>query len=263
LTGEISVEHSDKNIRQVNLHELVFRGRNTEYGAFYLRKKYPRYLLISGIIAVVSFLLAALIPLTVFYFREMEIPIEQYSMEVVEVVPMPPPEKTELLSAPPSRMPPDEIPLPVPKDSVTEPPKETPEEVPPEDTEKADSTGKNIHGSNTGEDGTGDNTIYTLIDVFPRYPGGDQARLYYLRTHLHYPEIAVKMRIEGIVILVIVIEPDGRVTNVQVAKGIGGGCDEEAVRVVREMPGWEPGKRSGRAVRVMVRMPIMFKLPGK
>jgi protein TonB len=121
-------------------------------------------------------------------------------------------------------------------------------------------------GGNGGEDGTGpgeDTGIYTTIDVYPRFPGGDQARFYFLRTNIRYPEAAVKTGVEGIVMVVFVIEKDGSVSNVEVSKGIGSGCDEEAVRVIKLMPRWEPGKRSGRAVRVLVRMPIVFRIPSK
>ena len=60
-----------------------------------------------------------------------------------------------------------------------------------------------------------------------------------------------------------IVEADGTITHVSVNKGIGKECDEEAVRVVKFMPRWEPGRRNGKAVRVLVRMPIVFKLPGK
>jgi protein TonB len=87
--------------------------------------------------------------------------------------------------------------------------------------------------------------------------------LYYLRKHVKYPEAALKSLVQGVVMVVFVVETDGSISNVDVAQRIGGGCDEEAIRVTREMPRWEPGKRNGRAVRVMVRMPIVFRIPGK
>ena len=71
----------------------------------------------------------------------------------------------------------------------------------------------------------------------------------------------MKNGVQGIILLVFIIEPDGSITHVEVKKGIGGGCDEEASRVARTMPRWEPGKRSGRPVRVLVQMPIVFRLP--
>jgi protein TonB len=118
-------------------------------------------------------------------------------------------------------------------------------------------------GSGLGS-GTGDETgIASAVDVFPRYPGGDDARLYYLRKNTRYPEAALKAEIQGIVMVVFIVEVDGSITNVNVQKKIGGGCDEEAMRVTREMPKWEPGKRNGRSVRVMVRMPIVFRMPGR
>lgn len=141
------------------------------------------------------------------------------------------------------------------------------EEVKPETEVKEERT-DSLPGSGGGKDkqgiGIGDDTgIYTTIDVYPRFPGGDQARFYFLRSHIRYPDVAVKAGIQGVVMVVFVIEPNGAVSNVEIAKGIGGGCDEEAIRVVKTMPQWEPGKRSGRAVRVLVRMPIVFKIPGK
>jgi protein TonB len=118
-------------------------------------------------------------------------------------------------------------------------------------------------GSGLGN-GTGDDTgLATSIDVFPRFPGGDEARLYYLRQHIRYPELALKGLVQGVVIVTFIIETDGSISNIDVSKRIGGGCDEEAMKVTREMPRWEPGKRNGRAVRVMVRMPIVFRIPGK
>ena len=87
----------------------------------------------------------------------------------------------------------------------------------------------------------------SAIDVYPRFPGGDEARLYYLRLHVRYPEAAMKSLVQGVVMVVFIVEADGTVSSVEVPKKIGGGCDEEAIRVTKEMPRWEPGKRKGRA----------------
>jgi protein TonB len=143
------------------------------------------------------------------------------------------------------------------KPEIIEPEKDA--EVTKSDTVSGGGSGDDKAGTGPGED-TG---IYTTIDVYPRFPGGDQARFYFLRSNIRYPETALKAGIHGVVMLVFVIEPSGEISNVEVAGGIGGGCDEEAVRVIKLMPRWEPGKRSGRAVRVLVRMPIVFKIPGK
>ena len=151
------------------------------------------------------------------------------------------------------------------KDSI--PPKEEkPVETPPEqpkEEEKAtvDSSAKpggSGQGKGIGEE-AGPNSA---IDVYPRFPGGDEARLYYLRLHVRYPEAAMKNLVQGVVMVVFIVEADGAVSSVEVPRKIGGGCDEEAIRVTKEMPRWEPGKRKGRAVRVIVRMPIVFRMRG-
>ena len=84
----------------------------------------------------------------------------------------------------------------------------------------------------------------------------------FLRNNVHYPDGAYKSGLQGVVMVVFVIETDGSISNIQITKGMGSGCDEEAMRVTKMMPRWEPGRRSGKPVRVMVRMPIVFKIPG-
>jgi protein TonB len=138
-------------------------------------------------------------------------------------------------------------------------------------TDQSSSEERNVTPSDTiGKGGTGSNpdaeegsTLSTVIDVLPRFPGGDEARHHYIRKNLHYPEVAIRNMIQGTVMVVFVVETDGSVSHVQISKGIGGKCDEEAIRVVENMPRWEPGKRGGRPVRVMLRMPIVFRIPGR
>ncbi|MFO8055267.1 MAG: energy transducer TonB [Bacteroidales bacterium] len=104
--------------------------------------------------------------------------------------------------------------------------------------------------------------IFTVVEENPEFPGGDKARLEYLRENIEYPSMAREAGIEGTVHVTFVVEPDGSVTNVRILRGIGGGCNEEALRVVRNMPKWEPGKQRGRKVRVQFNLPIRFKLSG-
>ena len=139
------------------------------------------------------------------------------------------------------------------------------EEPPPveEEEKPADSAGKN-QGNALSDQGKGDaGGIVTMIDIYPKYPGGDDARLWFLRKNVKYPETAMKSNTQGVIVVVFVIEVDGSISNIEVTKAIGGGCDEEAVRVVKLMPRWEAARRNGKAVRVVVRMPIVFKIPGK
>jgi protein TonB len=104
--------------------------------------------------------------------------------------------------------------------------------------------------------------IFVFVEDQPTFPGGDEARIKYLQDNIHYPEMAKESGIQGTVYVTFVVEKDGRITNVKVLRGIGGGCDEEAVRIIKNMPKWKPGKQRGRAVRAQFNMPIRFVLAG-
>jgi len=102
--------------------------------------------------------------------------------------------------------------------------------------------------------------IFTVVESMPDFPGGDEARIRYLNENIKYPQMARESGIQGRVFVTFVVEKDGSVTDVRVLRGIGGGCDEEAIRVIKNMPKWDPGKQRGKPVRVQFNMPILFKL---
>ena len=104
--------------------------------------------------------------------------------------------------------------------------------------------------------------IFTVVESMPGYPGGDAARMQFLQENIKYPQMARESGIQGTVYVTFVVETDGRVTDVRVLRGIGGGCDEEAIRVIQAMPKWVPGKQRGKPVRVQFNMPIKFTLQG-
>ncbi|MDR1951151.1 MAG: energy transducer TonB, partial [Bacteroidales bacterium] len=104
--------------------------------------------------------------------------------------------------------------------------------------------------------------IFQVVEDNPEYPGGEAARMKFLSDNIKYPAIARESGIQGTIYITFVVERDGSITDVQVMRGIGGGCDEEAIRVVKAMPRWNPGKQRGRAVRVQFMMPIRFTLSG-
>ena len=103
-------------------------------------------------------------------------------------------------------------------------------------------------------------SVYQVVDQMPEFPGGMEAMMKFVADNVKYPEEAKDKNIEGRVFVGFVIEKDGSVSNVKVLRGIGGGCDEEAIRVVKSMPNWTPGKQKGEPVRVSFQMPFMFKL---
>lgn len=103
-------------------------------------------------------------------------------------------------------------------------------------------------------------SIFVSVQQKPEFPGGLSQLYKYFGSNINYPMQAKESGISGRVFLNFVVEPDGSISNVIVLRGIGGGCDEEAVRVVQSMPLWEPGKQRGRAVRVSFTVPIKFTL---
>lgn len=102
--------------------------------------------------------------------------------------------------------------------------------------------------------------IFTVVEQMPEFPGGAAELTRFIQKNIKYPMMARESDIQGRVYVNFVVEPDGSVSNVTVMRGIGGGCDEEAVRIVNMMPKWNPGKQRGIAVRCSFTVPIVFRL---
>lgn len=103
--------------------------------------------------------------------------------------------------------------------------------------------------------------IFTIVEEMPEFPGGGEAALLkYLGTNIKYPAIARENNIQGTVYVTFEIDQSGKVKGAKVLRGIGGGCDEEALRVVMNMPSWKPGKQRGKPVRVQYNLPVRFTL---
>ncbi len=102
--------------------------------------------------------------------------------------------------------------------------------------------------------------IFVVVENDPEFPGGTEALHRYLASNIKYPEQAKAEKIQGRVFVTFVIEKDGTVTNIKVLRDIGGGCGDEAVRVVQNMPKWKPGRQRGRRVRTQFNLPINFNL---
>lgn len=105
-----------------------------------------------------------------------------------------------------------------------------------------------------------DHTPIIAPEIMPEFPGGLEALLNYLSRNIRYPTEARQQGIQGRVYLSFVIEKNGSVSTIEILRGIGGGCDEEAIRVVEKMPNWNPGKQNGRPVRVIYNLPVRFSL---
>lgn len=255
-----------KRQKYPDLNDLAFSGRNKDYGSFILRKKYPRFLLASFILSVIIILLMTLVPLGIYYYSgpDMDISTDELFSVDYSFIPSPEEDLNALAKnlakplAPPAEEVPEVVDTVIPEKKI----------VPVEEKKIEETDIKSDSGSANGQtpDGKGSsdaNGIYTTLDVYPRFPGGDQSRLFFLRSNIKYPTQSFKSGIQGEVMVLFVVEQDGSISNVSVNKGIGKECDEEAIRVTKIMPLWDAGRRNGKAVRVLVRMPIVFKIPGR
>jgi protein TonB len=102
--------------------------------------------------------------------------------------------------------------------------------------------------------------VFTVVEEMPTFPGGEEKLFEYLRKNIKFPPVARENGIQGRVFVTFVVDKDGKVKEVKVLRGIGGGCDEEALRVIRSMPDWKAGKQNGRPVQVQYNLPVNFTL---
>ena len=105
--------------------------------------------------------------------------------------------------------------------------------------------------------------VYIVVDQMPEFPGGDKGLYQFIADNIKYPAEAKEEGIRGRVFVNFIVEPDGSVSDIRVLRGIGGGCDEEAVRVVESLPRFKPGIQDGEAVKVSYTVPVFFRLEEK
>ena len=105
-----------------------------------------------------------------------------------------------------------------------------------------------------------DDAVFVVVEKSPEFPGGNDSLYAFIGRNIKYPEMAKKNKIEGRVFVTFVVEKDGQVSSAKILRDIGGGCGEEALRVVNSMPKWKPGTQRGNPVRVQFNLPIMFQL---
>lgn len=271
-----------------SLDDLVFEGRNQAYGAYQLRQAYNGHLrtamaLMAGLCALLLLSGAAwqhLHPLLAAAPRSSTvltpiIPPTYVTEPPKPIVPPATPSQPRLAAAPATHVA-ATIPTKVVKDelAITRKPDATVVEVPAETpgvvgatTTEATNTGENIgpgsattgseKGSDTGPTVTGP---YVMVEKMPEFAGGMDALARYLRSHLRYPGAALAAQAEGRVFVSFVVQADGTIADITVPKGLGYGLDEEAQRVVRQMPAWTPGQQSHHAVPVRFTLPITFRI---
>lgn len=269
------------NIDQVialkgSLDDLLFRGKNKSYGAYDLRKSYPKHLKKSLFIFLL--LVIGIIAAYVLYDKlkdkvifKTEAPIRK----VTELKAPPPVDKNTPPPPPPPPPPPvrSSIQFVPPKIVEVAPPEEeqkTVEEIQESKAEIATTTvvGQDLPDDLSAGDDAGKGVVEApkvdepllFAEQMPEFPGGDDALMSYLQRNIRYPSFALENEIEGVVMVNFVVNADGSISNSKITKGIKGGCDEEALRVIRSMPKWKPGKQGGQAVPVIFDVPVNFKI---
>ncbi len=105
--------------------------------------------------------------------------------------------------------------------------------------------------------------VFEIVENPPLPIGGVEGWNQFLASNIRYPALAREIGIEGMVVVGIVVNKEGKITNAKILKGIGGGCDKEALRVINASPDWEPGQQGGKVVNVRMRLPIYLKLESK
>ncbi len=103
--------------------------------------------------------------------------------------------------------------------------------------------------------------VFVVVEEQAEFPGGLDSMYAFIQKNLKYPELAKEKGIEGRVFVSFIIEKDGSISNVKILRGIGGGCDEAVVEMIKNMPKWKPAKQRGKPVRCQFNLPINFELP--
>ena len=108
----------------------------------------------------------------------------------------------------------------------------------------------------------GNKKVYETVEQLPEFPGGMEAMIAFLSQNVHYPETAAKNNIEGRVIVRFIVDETGQINNISVARSVNEELDAEAIRVVKSLPKFIPGRQDGKPVPVWYNLPIIFKLQG-
>lgn len=106
-------------------------------------------------------------------------------------------------------------------------------------------------------------TAHHLVEIMPKFPGGDEALFKFLQQNLEYPKDAKDHNIQGIVYATFIVEKDGKLSNITILRGLHPSCDKEVLRVLALSPDWSPGVQDGRKVRVRYNLPVRFVLMGR
>ena len=264
--------------------DLVFEGRNKAYGAYRLRKSTTKRNILA-MVAVVLLLIVAFIILTVKNFVD-EQRAKVAMTQVAELTNYDQPKKKAEVKQKKVEVEPERVVERV-KSSIkfTAPVIKKDEEVKPDEELKTQDelmstkTAIGTFDVKGNDDANGEilkakeviaepeppkheeeNKVFDIVEQQPMFPGGPAALMKYLSEHTKYPVVAQENGVQGRVTVQFVVEKDGSISDVHVLRGVDPSLDKEAVRVVKSLPRWTPGKQNGINVRVNYRVPVLFRL---
>ncbi|MCB0698906.1 MAG: energy transducer TonB [Chitinophagaceae bacterium] len=260
-------------IAQADYLDILFDNRNKAYGGYLLRKQHGERMY-KALLMVVA-LCASIIAYSMLPDNKpiMQTPtIVERVVDLVnkdDILPPKPPKPEEVKHEPPAKKSTEKLVNPEikPDNLVLTPPVDIDSFIgkdPGPTTTDGDPDGQSV-ATNNNVSGSGTEPVEPVAppapvrytEVMPSYNGSINQ---YLAKHIRYPQMARNANISGRVLVSFVVNEDGSVQDARVERGIGGGCDEEALRVVKNMPNWKPGIQNGRAVRVLFTLPIVFRL---
>jgi periplasmic protein TonB len=266
--------------RAQGLDQFLFDGKNRQYGAFVLRQKSTIHGLLSILLGMGVLLGLYSLPLVWAFkssdpIRQVEVHITPFA-ELVAPPPMPPePKKPKVLETPPA----------VATRRFVRPELRRDEEVIEEELIPTVEEWKEANPGTQTQEGTDDvyadyqpevivikeeatppppipkkREVFSFVEKFPEFPGGEMEMLRFIAENIRYPSAASANNIQGLVVLQFTVDAQGRIEDIAILKDIGGGCGDEAVRIVKSMPLWIPGEQNGLPVAVRYTLPVHFKL---
>ncbi len=277
---ELSLEHKHLLAMNETLNDIVFENRNKLYGAYALRRDYGGNVQRAMFIGVGIFLLMFLLPelyarLKTTNEKDIAFMVEAETIKIT-------PEKITPIAPPVVETPPPTVKTVRFRPYEVLPDEQVPVEMPPPTIEAladAQAGQENVEGdaladiivvppTETVKPGKGavigvkpkEEETLLFAEQQPEFFGGQEAFAKFLQKNLRYPSNAARAGVQGKVFVAFTVGTDGKIEQAETIKGIGFGCDEEALRVVNLMPNWMPGKQSGRPVRVRFTLPIAFQL---
>lgn len=244
-------------------NEIIFENRNKDYGAYILRTLYTKHVVVGLTATLIVISLTIALPKILAYFKHDAIDgaFDLHTPSTAKLASPPPIDKSmhvELMARPVVKAAVKNLPPKVTTEPVVQEELPTVEEIkektPDVKTEGIETTGENILD---GDGGSGE--IFEGAEERPHFIGGEPALAEFISKNLRYPLSAQRLRISGTVFVSFVVNTDGSLEEIKTINGISADCDKEALRLVQAMPPWEPGKNSGKPIRVRLVLPVKFK----